>query len=227
MSDLVWLAQRWKRVDQTNKKVYPKKFKAMKNVIAIAAFAGTALFASCRSYDPNDADVVRSEGAASGTAAQTAQEATIDSLKLELAKQRIVDSMNEVARLDKETTVAARSSVARTASAPRVRTSTRTRRASSSNYSNNSYAGSGAAGNSYSQPAPVTQTVYEPAPAPVQQRRGWSAKAKGAVIGAGTGAVSGAVINKRDRVKGAIIGGVLGAGVGTGVGAILDRKNGR
>lgn len=213
------MAQRWKRVGQTNKKVHPKKLKAMKNVIAIAAFAGTALFASCRSYDPNEADVVRNDGAS-----QTAQEATIDSLKLELAKQRIVDSMNEVARLDKEATVAARSSVARTTSAPRARTRTRARRASSSNYSNNSYAG-----NSYSQPAPVTQTVYEPAPAPapVQQRRGWSAKAKGAVIGAGTGAVSGAIINKRDRVKGAIVGGVLGAGVGTGIGAILDRKNGR
>lgn len=185
----------------------------MKNALAIAAFAGTALFASCRSYDSNDADVVRDDGAV-----QTAHEATIDSLKLELAKQRIVDSMNEVARLDKESTIVAASS-ARTTSAPRART--RTRRAASSNYSSNSYAG-----NTYSQPAPVTQTVYEPAPAPVQ-KRGWSAKAKGAVIGAGTGAISGAIINKRDRVKGGIIGGVLGAGVGTGIGAIIDRKNGR
>lgn len=200
-----------------NKRSTLKKLKAMKNVLAIAAFAGTALFASCRSYDPNDADVVRNDGAA-----QTAQEATIDSLKLELAKQRIVDSMNEVARLDKESTVVASSS-ARTTSAPRART--RTRRASSSNYSGNSYAA-----NTYSQPTsqPVyTQPVYsQPAPAPAQ-KRGWSAKAKGAVIGAGTGAISGAVINKRDRVKGGIIGGVLGAGVGTGIGAILDRKNGR
>ena len=184
----------------------------MKNAIAIAAFAGTALFASCRSYDPNDADVVRNEGAA-----QTAQEATIDSLKLELVKQRIIDSMNNVAVLSSNSSPA----VAATRSTP-VRRSTRarTRRASSSNYSSNSYAG-----NTYSQPAP-TQTVYQPAPEPAR-RRGWSAKAKGAVIGAGTGAVSGAIINKRDRVKGAIIGGVLGAGAGTGIGAIIDRKNGR
>lgn len=97
----------------------------MKNALTIAAFAGTALFASCRTYDANDADVVRNEGTASETAAQTRHEATIDSLKLELAKQRIVDSMTEVARLDKEATpVAASSSVARTTSAPRARTST-------------------------------------------------------------------------------------------------------
>ena len=189
----------------------------MKNVIAIAALAGTALFASCRTYDANDADVVRNEGSV-----QTAHEATIDSLKLELAKQRIIDSMSEVARLDKEATVAANSSVVRTAPAPRARTRS-TRRASSANYANNTYAANQPV---YTQPAPQPVVYSQPAPAPVQ-KRGWSAKAKGAVIGAGTGAVSGAIINKRDRVKGGIVGGVLGAGVGTGIGAIIDRKNGR
>jgi hypothetical protein len=194
----------------------------MKNAMIIAAFAGTALFASCRTYDANDADVVRNEGSV-----QTAHEATIDSLKLELAKQRIIDSMTEVARLNNGAVLVPSSSVARTTSAPRARTTryrSSTRRARSSNYSNNSYAGN-TYEPSYSQPQPV---YSQPAPAPAPaQRRGWSAKAKGAVIGAGTGAVSGAIINKRDRVKGGIVGGVLGAGVGTGIGAIIDRRNGR
>lgn len=53
------------------------------------------------------------------------------------------------------------------------------------------------------------------------KRKGWSGAAKGAVIGAGVGAVSGAMIDEK-KGRGAIIGGVAGAGIGAGTGAILD-----
>ena len=54
-------------------------------------------------------------------------------------------------------------------------------------------------------------------------RKKWSGAAKGAVIGAGVGAVTGAVISKK-KGEGAIIGGLAGAAVGAGTGAILDDK---
>ncbi|MVT08461.1 YMGG-like glycine zipper-containing protein [Chitinophaga tropicalis] len=54
------------------------------------------------------------------------------------------------------------------------------------------------------------------------KKKGWSHTAKGAVVGAGTGAVTGAILNKNDRLKGAAIGTVVGAGAGAGIGAIVD-----
>lgn len=47
--------------------------------------------------------------------------------------------------------------------------------------------------------------------------------AKGAIIGAGVGALTGAVVSKK-KGQGAIIGGVVGAGAGAGVGAVIDKK---
>lgn len=55
------------------------------------------------------------------------------------------------------------------------------------------------------------------------KRKGWSGAAKGAVIGAGVGAITGAAISKK-KGEGAIIGGLAGAGVGAGTGAIIDGK---
>lgn len=55
------------------------------------------------------------------------------------------------------------------------------------------------------------------------KKKGWSSTAKGAVIGAGTGAVAGAIISN-NKAKGAIIGGLIGAGVGAGTGAIIDKN---
>ena len=66
--------------------------------------------------------------------------------------------------------------------------------------------------------------VHDQAPAAAApQRKKWSGAAKGAVIGAGVGAVTGAVISKK-KGEGAVIGGLAGAGVGAGVGAVLDDK---
>lgn len=67
-----------------------------------------------------------------------------------------------------------------------------------------------------------TQSTGSPSDAP--KKKGWSNKAKGAVIGAGVGAVTGAIVDRRHRGVGAVIGGVGGAGAGYGVGAILDNK---
>lgn len=65
----------------------------------------------------------------------------------------------------------------------------------------------------------VAATAPETAPAPAKKK--WSHTAKGAVVGAGAGAITGAIVNK-DRVKGAAIGTIIGAGVGAGTGAIVD-----
>ncbi|KAF2337354.1 YMGG-like glycine zipper-containing protein [Flavobacterium nitrogenifigens] len=56
------------------------------------------------------------------------------------------------------------------------------------------------------------------------KKKGWSATAKGAVIGAGVGAATGAIVSKK-KGEGAIIGGLAGAAVGTGTGAVIDSKN--
>lgn len=72
------------------------------------------------------------------------------------------------------------------------------------------------------------------APAPRQysetqtttKKKGWSSAAKGAVIGAGAGALGGVLIDKKDG-RGAIIGGLVGAGAGYLIGRDKDRKSGR
>ncbi|SHM81609.1 Glycine zipper [Chitinophaga jiangningensis] len=72
--------------------------------------------------------------------------------------------------------------------------------------------------------APADGTTAAAAPAETKKKKGfssWSHTAKGAVVGAGAGAVTGAIVNK-DRVKGAAIGTIIGAGVGAGTGAIVD-----
>jgi hypothetical protein len=51
-----------------------------------------------------------------------------------------------------------------------------------------------------------------------------SSTTKGALIGAGVGAIGGAIIDKKKPWKGALIGGVVGAVAGAGTGAIIDAK---
>lgn len=58
---------------------------------------------------------------------------------------------------------------------------------------------------------------------PVKKKKGWSATAKGAVIGAGVGAATGAIVSKK-KGEGAIIGGLAGAALGTGTGAVIDEN---
>ena len=70
------------------------------------------------------------------------------------------------------------------------------------------------------RPQNVT-VVNQPATVAPAKKKGWSGAAKGAVIGAGAGAVTGALISKK-KGQGAIIGGLAGAGLGAGTGAIID-----
>lgn len=62
-----------------------------------------------------------------------------------------------------------------------------------------------------------------PSTVSTKEKKGWSNKAKGAVIGGGLGAATGAIVSK-NKAEGAVIGGVVGAAVGLGTGAILDDK---
>jgi outer membrane lipoprotein SlyB len=58
------------------------------------------------------------------------------------------------------------------------------------------------------------------------KKRGWSAAAKGAVIGGVAGAATGILVDKKDA-RGAAIGGVVGAGAGYVIGRSKDKKTGR
>lgn len=140
-------------------------------------------------------------------ACNTKQSAAEQELAIMKAKQATVDSMNIVAEqkaFADQKTVSYASAVKRTSAAKR--SSART----------SQYA-------SYSEPAVLPTAT----PAPVEKKKGWSNKAKGAVIGGVVGAGAGAIISKEKKAQGAIIGAVLGAGAGYGVGAILDKKAGR
>jgi hypothetical protein len=69
-----------------------------------------------------------------------------------------------------------------------------------------------------------TKTVYVNNNTPAAaKKKGWSNTAKGAVIGAGVGAITGAAVSKK-KGEGAIIGGLGGAAVGAGTGAIIDSE---
>ncbi|MEC5145568.1 glycine zipper domain-containing protein [Chitinophaga sp. 212800010-3] len=84
--------------------------------------------------------------------------------------------------------------------------------------------------------AAVSDPGYSAAPAatapaaPTRTRKrfwkDWSHTAKGAVVGAGAGAITGAIVNP-DHGKGAAIGTLIGAGVGAGTGALVDKKKRR
>lgn len=61
-------------------------------------------------------------------------------------------------------------------------------------------------------------------PSTPRKKKGLNHTAKGAIVGAGAGAITGAIVRKEDRAKGALIGSVIGAGVGAGTGAIVDAQ---
>jgi hypothetical protein len=175
----------------------------MKQIISAALLAALFSATACSNNTQKDAVL-------------QAQQHTIDSMNAELAKKKVIDSMNEVTKTQyvfpqNATTTTATTTTAAAAPVVARSVSRTTRRSHAAHRSTASSA----------QPV-----VYQQAPAPAR-KRGWSAKAKGAVIGTAAGAAAGAIINKRNRGAGAIIGGVLGAGAGTGVGAIIDKKQGR
>jgi len=175
----------------------------MKTILSIVATAGLLSMAACNTTAVKEKEM-----------AIYAQQRVIDSMRTEMARQQLIDSMNEFHAMQyslQPTVIPAPREAA-----PVYYANQNRRR---------SYAGQSRQARTNTQPAPAP-VVLQQAPVPAK-KKGWSAKAKGAVIGAGTGAIAGAVINKRNRPVGALIGGVLGAGAGTGIGAILDKRNGR
>ena len=73
---------------------------------------------------------------------------------------------------------------------------------------------------SKSQPSRASTTTATPA-----KKKGWSNGAKGAVIGAGTGAVVGAVADKNHRARGAVLGAAVGTGAGYIIGDNIKKKD--
>ncbi|RYE23288.1 MAG: glycine zipper family protein [Sphingobacteriales bacterium] len=149
-----------------------------------------------------------------------AQQRSIDSMQNELAKQHIVDSMNqasaeaEAVRRDSIMT-AQQQAVASSNSNSTRRSGSGSSRRSSGSASNSYYTT-----NNYANPAPA---ATQPQQATPQQKKRWSSKATGTLIGAGAGALGGALISDQ-KGKGAIIGGLGGAAVGLGTGAIIDAE---
>ncbi len=142
---------------------------------------------------------------------QARQQATIDSMKMEMAKKQMADSINQAIQLQQAQSVDPNSiemSGSTTAAAPRKA------HRSSGNSGSSSIGTSSGGGNSTATTTTTTTT---------KQKKGWNAKTKGAIIGAGAGAITGAMVDKK-KGEGAIIGGILGAGAGVGVGAIIDKK---
>jgi hypothetical protein len=92
---------------------------------------------------------------------------------------------------------------------------------STSNTSEQTASGNSASNESGSAGSGSSQT------AKVEEKKGWSKAAKGAVIGGVAGAAGGAILNKKNRVVGAVVGGVIGAAGGYGIGRTMDKKDGR
>jgi hypothetical protein len=87
--------------------------------------------------------------------------------------------------------------------------------------------GTGSTGSTTAQPGSGgTNVGKEVSPAITQpvKKKGWNNATKGAVIGAGAGAVGGAILSKKKGL-GAIIGGVVGAAGGYIIGKNIDKKN--
>ena len=176
----------------------------MKTIISAVAIAILFATASCNTTAIRQKDM-----------AIQAQQHIIDSMNTALARKQVIDSMNEVSRTQYVIPQVISPVVQRKAPAPVVHYASRSTR---TNYASHSRV------RPYRSYRVAQAPVYQQVP---QRRRGWSAKAKGAVIGTGVGALTGAVVNGRNRAAGAVIGGLLGAGAGTGIGAIIDHRNGR
>ena len=175
----------------------------MKRIVLLMAIAAGVVTSSCNSRAKREME-----------AKLQAQQQTIEDMKVAMDRQHVIDSMSQVVAMHKE---------AEAAKAKTVTTVYRAPRRSSTNRAN-SYAATRAVDNNNYQQQP--QVVYQPVEQQQPHKKGWSAKAKGAAIGAGVGALGGALIGKK-KGTGALIGAGIGALAGLGTGAIIDKKNGR
>ncbi|RZJ30099.1 MAG: glycine zipper 2TM domain-containing protein [Flavobacterium sp.] len=77
----------------------------------------------------------------------------------------------------------------------------------------------------HANPVSEPGVVYAPPAAPAKKKM--RPTTKGALIGAGVGAIGGAIIDKKKPWQGALIGGVVGAVAGAGTGAIIEGQQKR
>jgi membrane protein involved in colicin uptake len=132
---------------------------------------------------------------------QKKTEAALAAQKAEMEAQQLRDSIAMVNKLEEE---------------ERVREEAReeAKQTVHNNYYSGGSASRGTASSGTSSSSTSTST----------EKKGWSNKAKGAVIGAGVGAITGAAVSKDKKGKGALIGAGVGAAAGLGTGAVLDNK---
>ncbi|WP_242695766.1 glycine zipper domain-containing protein [Desertivirga brevis] len=169
--------------------------------LAVAFAFATTVFAACSNNTNTTADANRK--ADSIKALEYTIKAMRDSLKID-SLQKITAQQAQIATQQ-----------AQLASLAADRAERSTRRTSSSSYS--------APRRTYVKG--VSESYYSTTP-PAAQKKGWSAAAKGAAIGAGAGALTGVIVDKKDA-RGGIIGGLVGAGAGYVIGRSQDRKSGR
>lgn len=205
----------------------------------LSIFAITAVFAACNNNPKTGTDTATSVTATdTATANHNAFTDKAREVQLNGVSDTIVssDGSTYVKVTPKDSEAAAPVSPAPVRKEKSIvrHTSTRSRRASSTgsgaetsrserstetSKSESSAGSNGTSGTSDSSGSEKTATTET-------KKKGWSKAAKGAVIGAGTGAAAGAIISKK-KGKGAIIGGIIGATGGYIIGKGKDKKDGR
>ena len=142
---------------------------------------------------------------------EEARQAAIDSVnqvvEVERVKQATIDSMNmvkEEALVQEKEEAKEEIREAELVAANKVAVA---------NKSSNDY--------SYTPKSSTSKTTTSSTPA--KKKKKMNNTAKGALIGAGVGAVTGAVVSKK-KGQGAIVGGLLGAGAGAVTGDIIDNQ---
>lgn len=199
----------------------------MKKILSILAI--TAAFAACNNNPKAGSDTANT-AVPTDTAALNHNAFTDKAREVQLngVSDTIVSNTGEtyVKVKPNEAVPAVVQPVAESNEKPAVRrTTARTRRTSTgrsgtgASQSENSTVSTGTAGTGETDTNSTSGTT-------TTKKKGWSKAAKGAVIGAGTGAAAGAIISKK-KGKGAIIGGVVGAAGGYIIGRGKDKKDGR
>lgn len=198
----------------------------MKKILSV--FAITAVFAACNSNPKTNTDTVNTVTTADtatsnhNTFTDTAREVQLNGVSDTI----VSDDGNTYVKVkpnNLENSPVKPAPVSRVKSETH-RSATRTAKASSggsgatTSKSESSTVSTGTSGTSGTETTTTTTTETK--------KKGWSKAAKGAVIGAGTGAAAGAIISKK-KGKGAIIGGVIGGAGGYILGRSKDKKDGR
>lgn len=197
----------------------------MKKILSI--FAVTAVFAACNNNPKTNADTAAAVPSADTATlnhnafTDKAQEVQLNGVSDTIvgndgnAYVKVKPKEAEIAPAPVEKSTVRSTTTARTKRASSAGTS----RSAGASKSENSTVSNGTAAGSGTETTTTTTTTEN-------KKKGWSKAAKGAVIGAGTGAAAGAIFSKK-KGTGAIIGGVIGGAGGYIIGRSKDKKDGR